>query len=291
MAALSVVGIMTSCGDDYEYSPGEAVADDCPNAYFSSDNESEIFVTSDGEKSFTLKVNRENTTEAITIPIIVDSKKGSFNIPESVSFAAGEAEALLTITYDEFEGGMNFSIHLDDDYVNPYLEVDGSVYYKASLAQLTKVAYVTYASDTRFAGVTGSAIYAYSGENKFRWSNFMGSGVNLTFTVDTSHTSGVYDPSDFKNLYGDIVPLSYFKQDDYGYHFVKEVGSEDYISWTPEGASEAVTSFYFYGYYASSSYSYIDFGYGGTGYDGYGYFWSSYVNDANYENIYFYLHF
>lgn len=283
---------LASCDNDNEYTPAEEVAADCPTVYFSNTNESEIFITQSSEKSITLKVERKNTTGAITVPIVVTSKNGSFNIPEYVSFSDGEAETELTVTYDEFESGMNFTIALADDYVNPYLIVAGSTTFKTTLIELSKVCDVTYASDTRFANVTGSCIYAYSGSNKFLWVNFLGSGVDLIFSVDTSNASGAkFDANDFTYLYGDIIPQNYYAKDDYGYHFVKEKDSEDYVTWTPEGASEAVTSFYFYGYYGGSSYSYIDFGYGGDGYDGYGYFWSSYVNDANYENIYFYLHF
>lgn len=291
-ATLIVPFSFASCGDDDDYTPGKEVAADCPNVYFSDENESEIFVTADGEKSFTLKVKREYTEGAITVPVVVDSKTGSFNIPESVTFGDGESEAEMTITYDEFTAGMNFTIHFADGYANPYIEVDGSTYYKATLAQLTKVADVAYATDTRFASVSGSAIYSYSGENKFQWTNFMGSGYNMTFTVDTSKTSGAeYDENDLSKLSGDIVPLSYYTQDDYGYHFVKEVGSEDYVTWTPEGQSEAVTKFYFYGY-NSGHYSFIDFAPGATSGTGYGYFWSAVVNsDDNYENIYFYLYY
>lgn len=290
--ALGIAGLTTSCSSDYDYSVGKEVAADCPTVYFSNSNESEIFVTSDGEKSFALNVKRENTSGAITVPVIVDSKTGSFNIPENVSFADGEAETQLTITYDEFEGGMNFSIHLADDYINPYLEVAGSTYFKGTLAQLNKVADVVYSTGSRFEKVTNSAIYAYTGENKFQWTNFLGSGIDLTFTVDTSNTeTGKYDANDLMKLRGDIIPLSNYYKDDYGYYFMKEVGStDDYVTWTPEGQSEAVSYFYFYGYY-SAHYSYIDFDTASDGY-GYGYFYSAVVNDSeNYENIYFYLYY
>lgn len=155
---------------------------------------------------------------------------------------------------------------------------------------LIKVCDVTYATDSRFANVTGSAIYRVDGEEAFRWVNFLGSGVDMKFKVDTSHYTGAtFDPDNIQLLKGDIVPLSNYSQDDYGYHFVNTIGSDDYVTWTPEGQTDAVTSFYFYGYY-SGSYSFIDFSTGT--YDcGYGYFWSSYVNEAGYENTYFYLYY
>lgn len=291
-ATLIVPFALASCSDDDDYTPAKDVAADCPTVYFSNVNESEIFVTSDSEKSFTLTLARQNTAGTITVPVIVETMTGSFHVPESVTFNDGEATAELTVTYDEFEGGMNFMLSLGEDYVNPYVELPGSTMFKVTLSQLNKVCDVAYATDTRFAKVTGSSIYAYSGVNKFRWVNFMGSGIDLTFTVDTSNSSGaVFDANDITKLKGDIIPMDYYTKDDYGYHFVNPAGSEDYVTWTPEGQTEAVTKFYFYGYY-SGHYTYIDFSPGESSGTGYGYFWSSVVNsDDNYENIYFYLYY
>lgn len=290
-ATLIVPFTLASCGDDDAYTPAKEVAEDCPTVYFSDTNESEVFVTADSEKSITLTLARQNTTGSVTVPIIVETMTGSFHVPESVTFKDGEATAELNITYDEYEGGMNCMLSLGEDYVNPYIELPGSTMFKLTLSQLTKICDVLYGTDSRFANVTGSCIYGYNGVNKFRWVNFLGSGIDMTFTVDTSNTTGAeFDANDITKLKGDIIPTDYYTKDDYGYHFVNPTGSEDYVTWTPEGQSEAVTKFYFYGYY-SGHYSYINFT-PATDYDGYGYFWSAVVNsDDNYENVYFYLYY
>lgn len=287
LVATVMVLPLASCSDDYDYQPGTAIADDCPNVYFSNSNESLIEVKSDDtSKTVSLELRRTNTKGSVTVPIVVDSKTDNITIPESVTFADGDSVAYLNATYSEFTIGTKFTVSIADDYVNPYSIVDGFSTFSASLTQLNKVCDVKYATDSRFAGVTTSAIYNYSGENRFVFSDFLGSGVDLKFRVDTNISGATFDMNDITKLSGDIIPLNYYTKDDYGFHFVKTSGSEDYVTWTPEGASEAVTSFYFYDVYGGYSYSYIDFGS-----SAYGMFYSSYVNGAQYENIYFYLYY
>lgn len=287
MAVSAMAFTMTSCSSDYDYKPGTAVADDCPAVYFSNNNESLIEVKSDdASKSVTLEVDRVNTNGSLTVPIVVESKTDNITVPESVTFADGEASTELVVTYSEFTVGTKFTVSVPDEYVNPYIILDGSSTFSASLAQVNKVCDVKYATDCRFSGVTGSAIYNYSGENRFIFSNFLGSGIDLKFRVDTGVSGATFDMNDLTTLSGDIIPLNYYYKDDYGFHFVETGTQEDYVTWTPEGSSEPVTSFYYYGVYGGYSYTYIDFGS-----NAYGMFYSAYVNKSGYENIYFYLYY
>lgn len=286
-AALTLLLATASCGSDDNYTPGPEVSQGNQNVYFSNENQNELLVTSDGDKSVSLKVVRKATSGNLTVPVVTDSKNGDLNIPESVTFEDGDSIAELKITYTTFTVGMKFSIHLSDDYTNPYVEKAGSTHFMASLEQLNKVCTVSYASDTRFAGVTTSAIYAYNGQNKFVWKDFLGSGLDMMFTVDTSKTEGAaFDASDLSKLKGDIIPKSNYTTTDSGWYLTDGLGTKKYPTWTPAGSDEPVTKFLFWSWY-SYSYSFIDFspkaGYGG-------YFYSAVVN-GNYENIYFHLNF
>lgn len=289
--APAIMVSLASCSDDYDYQPGTAIADDCPAVYFSNDNESLIEVKSDdATKTVSLKMCRVNTNGSVNVPIIVESKTDNITVPESVTFADGESTANLDVTYSEFTIGTKFSVRIADEYVNPYLKVNGSSTFTTSLTQVNKVCDVKYDISSRFAGVTGSTIYNYSGENRFIWTDFLGSGKDLKFRVDTSISGATFDMNYITKLSGDIVPLNYYYKDDYGFHFVETGSTEDYVTWTPEGASDVVTSLYFYDVYGGYSYSYINFT-PATDYDGYGYFYSAYINNSTYENIYFYLYY
>lgn len=252
-ATLVVPFALTSCGSDFDYEPGAAVSSDCQNVYFSDENESEIFVTADDEKSVSIKLKREKTEGSLTVPIIVDSYSGTPTIPESVTFNDGEDEANLVITYETPEGGIDVKMHVDDAYANPYKEKDGTISFTLSIMQLVKVCSVTFDSSSPFS-VVESDIYNYSGMNKFKWENFLGSGIDINFEVEPA--SGVtFDSSDLSSLNGTIKFLDHV-YDYYGngsIYLMDDTG--DYASWTLEGQTSAITYFYMY----DGSYSSINF--------------------------------
>lgn len=287
--ALALPSLLTSCGNDDDYSAGPDVVANCPAVYFSSDNSSAL-VVSNKDSAVTIKVKRAVTTGEITVPIVVESKVGDLSIPSSVTFADGEDEADLTVGFSNYKSGMTFTLSIDDAYVNPYLKVEGSSSYTGTLTQVNWVCDVAYDQNSRFKSVTGSAIYQYEGINRFVWRNFLGSGVDLTFMVDTSHNGTTFDPNDVKSLKGDFIPLDHFYKDEWGYRFVQKDSNDDYVTWTPEGQTEEVTSFYFYFYQSDYSYSSIDFGTATYGYP-WGMFAYAAVNDTYSETIYYYLYY
>lgn len=285
---------LTSCSsNDDDYTPGPEVSDDCPVVYFSNENESEIFVTSE-DNSVSVKMLRQNTEGAVTVPVVVDSKSDGMTIPESVTFADGESEAELIISYAEFQGGMNFKVHVSDEYADPYAVLPGSVYYAATLAQLNKICTAKF-TDAVFSSVENT-IYGYEGENKFLWENFLNSGVDLVFTVDTSDTyygQGEYDPDDITKLKGSIVPLTNYTNDDEGsgWFLTNGIGTSDYVVWTH--ANGTISSRYFW---YTDGCAYIDFDPAGYG-CGWGQFYNTYPYDSQNEawgtatTAYFYLYY
>lgn len=285
-AAIALLLATASCSSDDNYTPGPEPTQGNQNVYFSNENPNDITVIPDGDKSVSLKVVRNTTSGNLTVPVVTDSKTGDLDIPGSVTFEDGDSIAELKITYTTFTSGMKFAVHIADDYTNPYAEKAGSTHFTASLAQLNKVCTVSYATGSRFAGVT-SEIYAYDGQNQFMWENFLGSGLDMVFTVDTSKTEGAsFDASDLSKLKGDIIPKSNYTAVEDGWYLTEGVGTKKYPTWTPTGSDEPVTSFGFWSWY-SYSYSFIDFSpkaaYGG-------FFYQAEIN-GNYETIYFYLNF
>lgn len=274
---LSVIAFLpvalTSCSsNDDNYTPGPEVSDDCPVVYFSNENESEIFVTAD-VNSVSVKMQRQNTEGALTVPVVVDSKSDGLTIPESVTFADGESEADLVVSYAEFQGGMNFKVHVPDDYADPYTVLPGSVYFAATVAQLNKLCTVK-STHSAFNNVENT-IYNYVGENKFLWENFLNSGTDLVFTVDTSDTyygQGEFDPDDLTKLKGSLVPLTNYTNDDAdsGWFLTNGIGTNDFVEWAH---SDGTTSSWYF-YYANG-YTYIDFDPADTNY-GWGQFYYSY---------------
>ena len=59
----------------------------------------------------------------MTVPVkVINNSNNVFVIPEALSFAAGEAETTMVVTFPNAEMGVEYSFELtfDSDYVNPY---------------------------------------------------------------------------------------------------------------------------------------------------------------------------
>lgn len=272
-AAVLTAMTLASCGDDDAYTPGAAVSENSPSVYFSNESESSVFLDPDvvsanpdsvWEAAVTVK--RPDGTGVLTVPIIVDTKSEGVDVPESVTFKDGETSTDVIIQYVHPDNGLDVTFHLDESYTNPYKVVDGTTNFKLSIVILEKLCDVTYSTSStltgknlsHFAGVT-SEIWSCKGRNKFMWKDFMGSGINVFFSVKPAE--GVtFNPSNISALNGEILLLDH-KLDyyGYGYYFIMTDDNE-WPSWVPEGQTDTIEYFYMYeGSYAYSGYSFIDF--------------------------------
>ena len=123
---FAVLGVLSwalgACSDDLERDPSPAVSPDCVGVYFSESN-TYNYELDPAITSLTLTVGRDKTDGAVTVPVkVINNSNNVFVIPESVSFAAGEAETTMVVTFPNAEMGVEYSFELtfDSDYVNPY---------------------------------------------------------------------------------------------------------------------------------------------------------------------------
>ncbi len=96
IALMAVVGF-TACSDDDDNYQWATVSGN--QVYFSNQLPTSYSI-SKSENSFTVPINRVKTDEAITVNLTHTDGTGFFNVPTSVSFAAGEAVANITVSYD-----------------------------------------------------------------------------------------------------------------------------------------------------------------------------------------------
>lgn len=121
VALVALIGLtMTSCVNKYDYDAATASGE---QVYF--DNSTSKVALSKDATSFTVPVLRIETTEAATIALTSTDESGLFTIPSSVSFAAGENKALVTIGYDptklEYDDFKSITLSLSDaSYGTPY---------------------------------------------------------------------------------------------------------------------------------------------------------------------------
>lgn len=114
VALVALIGLtMTSCVNKYDYDAATASGE---QVYF--DNSTSKVALSKDATSFTVPVLRVATTEATTIALTSTDESGIFTIPSSVSFAAGENKALVTIGYDptklEYDDFKSITLSLSD---------------------------------------------------------------------------------------------------------------------------------------------------------------------------------
>lgn len=125
LIAFVAAAFATSCTESDEFAPGEP--GNGAQVYFSNENATE-FSLSDEDTSIDLVVNRIDAEEAKTITILSDvavEAASLFNIPSSVTFAAGEKSTKLTIGVDiaSLEDSVDYNIVLlinDSDNTTPY---------------------------------------------------------------------------------------------------------------------------------------------------------------------------
>lgn len=101
-AYVALVGMLAftaaSCTDDYTYDQPQPVTG--AQVYFSSEEPSTIEV-SETASSFNVPIHRINTKGEATVGLTFTAEDGNiYNVPSTVSFADGEADANITVTYD-----------------------------------------------------------------------------------------------------------------------------------------------------------------------------------------------
>lgn len=123
---LGLIGLMAltfaACNDDDDYTRSTISGN---QVYFSKDlpTKQSVDVTSN---TFVIPVNRQETAEAITVPLIVTGADTTvFSVPSSISFAQGSNQADLVLSYDPNQlvygdyRGITIQIG-DESYTTPY---------------------------------------------------------------------------------------------------------------------------------------------------------------------------
>lgn len=124
LSLLAVAGLASCSSNDYSYSPAEVPTN--AQVFFPVSNASS-FTLSDDAETINIPIKRGKSDEAVTVNLLVKvaQKASAFTIPASVSFAAGEADAVIPVNYDptqmEYESKDTISIIIGDEtFTTPY---------------------------------------------------------------------------------------------------------------------------------------------------------------------------
>lgn len=199
MAIGAAAAGFTSCGDDYEDYQWAPVPDG-QEVYFANNQTTEYSIPVD-ETTFIVPVRRIDTSAASTVSIsaVAATDKtdlSMFDIPTSVSFAAGSDVANITIGYDAEAIGPNNpqSITLciaDETEVTPYGL--SSVTIVASVPESwTYIGTGTYTYYNYYSGDDPGLKFYKSNANRYKIENW-GGGVDFFFSEEADGTISVQD--------------------------------------------------------------------------------------------------
>lgn len=266
LAACATLGFQ-ACSDDDSWVPGEPDADGVMGVYFASDNETG-FSTEDNA-TFEIRLMRLDSTSAAKVKIVKDDVDASLlAVPDSVEFKAGEASAVLTVDASGLQASdvtqTAIKLSVDSAQVSPYAA--GMSSFSATVAGklwrvLVKDAQWYWASKTALPSWY-SDIEQYLDQNRFRIKDFLGSGIDWEFRIQSASESLYY--GDYTNLEGDVttwmgsVDFEYDENHTYNYdgswlYFMPDMANSVY-GWTVPGSTLGYGSFSCY-----VGYSYIDF--------------------------------
>lgn len=220
MAVICLGLGLSSCSDD-ECQRGEEPVPYNMTAYFSANNKAEyIFTPEDVAESSTLQleVKRLQSDDAASIPVIVVDKDDIFKIPATVEFEAGESTATLNVEYAGIEEKKlcKFSIRLDENFIDPYKKVEGSDVYAASVfvsnwRQISKNVqfWFTNINDKYNSKIFHNAnFYQLEGQNRFRFEDYLGSGIDMQFSIVPTKANITFSATDPNTWQGRLEPLS-----------------------------------------------------------------------------------
>ena len=299
-AGLALLAVSCDKGDGYE--KGLETPDGCMAAYFTSSNESSIIMTPEEYAEsdiLTLNVERAVSDAAASVPIEVVIGNDKIEVPSTVEFQAGEATSSIDIKLNNLEEKVeySFTIKIADEYVDHYTIRDGSDVYTGNII-IAKWMKVVDGGAFRFKKdyfpTTYSDIYHLDGFNRFYIENFLGSGIDLGFSIK-SHNGSKFIPfsdTDKSTWKGMFQPLDHYMNDPNGYSYwwlMSDVINFEYAGWTPEGYSLGINYINFY-MSDDTTYAYIDMnGYGSNNTDN-GYLCSyTYLSDDS-EPGYIYVY-
>lgn len=169
---LAMAGSMltfAACSDDIERDPSPIVDPDCQGAYFAADNTYEYELDPESPMSFTLTVGRANTESAATIGIeVLANSENVFEIPESVSFEAGQSTATITLNFPNAEIGTsyNYELKLEEGSYNPYS--DQTAYVSGEVLRIKWLSYTAVFNDS-WMGLEDSPVTVQNVEGENRW--------------------------------------------------------------------------------------------------------------------------
>lgn len=256
MTAIALT--LCCCQNNDDFTAGPQASNTKGNVYFGSDYES-LNIYGDQptvEDTLWITVVRDSNdcANALNVPIerIADDK---VIIPEQAEFDAGEDTTWLAITFPnvEFTKESKFTLSIPAEFADPYKEKNGSTTISSGVlwSEWQNVAdTVLIVSSYNLFPNQGGKLQNLSGKNRFRITNFLGSGNPFEFSINTA--TG-FNSKNLTDNAGSINPLKNYYSDTNCWYWTND---GNYTGWTPAGSDYGIS---YVSFYTSYGYDWIDF--------------------------------
>ena len=181
---------IASCDDanDNDYTPGTPTPENCMTVYFNAGNTAEGVFEEGTPVAQEITLTRKVTDADAEVPIVCRNADSVIKVPSSVTFKAGEATAVLTITAEGMEPSKVYSydIEVGEAFADPYADVSGSLRFMGTMLIATWETVVKNAtmkwSNLSVTHEWTTDIEKLGNLDRYRVKNFIGSGLDLEFT-------------------------------------------------------------------------------------------------------------
>lgn len=199
-AFVAVIGLgLSSCTDDYDYDPASKT-DQGGNAFLQAEGETTRGYLPTAEEKFSFDVVRQDSTQAETVNL--SSSNSKFNVPASVSFAAGQKKATVDVTFDIANGtteSTTIAITGNNFYYGPQ-----QLTYTITRYNLFKATYVNGVTETTNENVD---IYQIGDGEFLAPAASTGYDYDLTFRISDGNVIVPVQKAWYHPSYGDVYAI------------------------------------------------------------------------------------
>lgn len=202
LVAVASIFATSSCSEDDSYTPAEPETGVKPYVYFSEKNETTLSLEPTAPAELTFTVCRQDTKDAIEMPLIVtENTSNVFNVPSSVSFAAGEESVDVTVTFPDAPIGTpcSLTVGFSSEYTGIYYSGIGQQTFTVNRVKWNNVGYVVSQSGEK---IEGWAMFTEDHLTTFF------SVQNVSYPIEVQERDDVRGLFRLKNVYGASYPYN-----------------------------------------------------------------------------------
>lgn len=250
LASIAILTLATACSDSDDWTPGPEEASGAV-AYFPEQSAYKFTLMPDDDHTIPVLIARNSAVGDATVALTCTSSVEGLSLPTSVTFHDGEKTTFVPIDCSNvpLKTSAQISLTINDPliYGAGSAQVDLTV---TTTAGWIKVATV-YCSFQEYYSPITMDLMVLDGTSSFKFADYLGSGVDLPFTLTSSGVENLVPTAN----------VDFIQDDDYGSWYFYDEANETYPVWSPDGEGEPkIYAAYTYG----QSYTYISLseGYG-----------------------------